>query len=187
MNPSFRLIYITTPDYWEGEAEVINRLFAEQPLFSLHLRKPESELNDYEQLLSEIHPQYRSRVVLHSHFSLCEKYGCQGIHLNSRENIVPANHRGTISRSCHSVAELQQCNTEHYDYLTLSPIFNSISKQGYNAAFSNAELQQAVADGIINNRTVALGGISYDRLSLVESMGFGGAAMLGDVWKPWHK
>ena len=30
---------------------------------------------------------------------------------------------------------------------------------------------------------MALGGITFDRLHIIEKMGFGGAMILGDAWK----
>lgn len=67
------------------------------------------------------------------------------------------------------------------DYVFLSPIFDSISKQGYKAAFTPEQIE--AAQGIIDQQVVALGGMSLERVPLVRGMGFGGAAFLGDVWQ----
>ena len=68
------------------------------------------------------------------------------------------------------------------DYLFLSPIFDSISKAGYKSNFTIDELRAAADAGIIDSRVFALGGVTPDRLSLLQSIGFGGAVMLGAVW-----
>lgn len=71
-----------------------------------------------------------------------------------------------------------------YDYVFLSPIFDSISKQGYKAAFTRAELTEIRA--ILSQNVYALGGITFDNLKEVEQLGFCGAAMLGGFWeKPY--
>ena len=69
------------------------------------------------------------------------------------------------------------------DYVFLSPIFDSISKRGYRSQFSLTELQKAAAEGIIDSKVVALGGITKDKLPLLQSLHFGGAAMLGAIWE----
>ena len=69
------------------------------------------------------------------------------------------------------------------NYVFLSPIFDSISKQGYRSAFDDATLKKASAEGIIGQKVVALGGVTRERVALLEKYGFGGAAMLGDIWR----
>lgn len=53
---------------------------------------------------------------------------------------------------------------------------------GYEAAFSDADLQQATADGIIDNKVIALGGVTAANIPQLQRMHFGGAAFLGDIW-----
>ena len=50
-------IVITMPDFIENEANNINQLF-EAGLDLLHLRKPESCIDDCERLLQEINPKW---------------------------------------------------------------------------------------------------------------------------------
>jgi thiamine-phosphate pyrophosphorylase len=69
------------------------------------------------------------------------------------------------------------------NYLFLSPIFDSISKQGYCSNFSIELLREAQAEGIIDNKVIALGGVTPRKQPLLESLGFGGYAMMGAVWK----
>lgn len=87
----------------------------------------------------------------------------------------------TVSASCHSIAETAAKKADA-DYVFLSPIFDSISKQGYQAAYSDGALSKAAADGIIDSRVIALGGITADRMPMLRRWHFGGAAFLGDVW-----
>ena len=65
----------------------------------------------------------------------------------------------------------------------MSPIFVSISKHGYTAAYSHDELKEAFAKGIIDKKVIALGGITPKHIPWLETLGFGGAALLGHVWQ----
>ena len=64
----------------------------------------------------------------------------------------------------------------------LSPIFDSISKQGYAAAFTKEELADASRRGVIDERVIALGGVTPKHLGELARIGFGGGAFLGHVW-----
>ncbi|WP_297242498.1 thiamine phosphate synthase [uncultured Prevotella sp.] len=174
-------IVITQPDFIPGEALFIDRLFS-HGLDLLHLRKPESDIGDCKRLLDEISPEWLPKIVVHDHFELCSEYGLGGVHLNGRNPMPPQGHKGTLSRSCHSMEEIEKYMT-CCDYLTLSPIFNSISKQGYMAAFTADQLLAAKSKGLINQKVVALGGVTLHNIPQVKDFGFGGVAVLGDVWQ----
>lgn len=178
----------------------------------LHLRKPNSSKEEMEQLIGEIDKRFYGRLVLHDHLHLAKKYNLGGVHLNSRnerqydeyvtckalqgeqaihalptpqanayeESLYWKNCR--VSRSCHSLDEVAR-SKERCSYVTLSPIFNSISKQGYNAAFSQEELVRARELKIIDQKVVALGGIGQENIARIRELGFGGAAVLGTIWK----
>lgn len=174
-------IVITLPDFIPGEALFIDRLFS-HGLDLLHLRKPESDIRDCKRLLDEISPEWLPKIVVHDHFELCREYGLGGVHLNGRNPMPPQGHKGTLSRSCHSMEEIEKYMT-CCDYLTLSPIFNSVSKQGYMAAFTADQLLAAKGKGLINQKVVALGGVTLQNIPQVKDFGFGGVAVLGDVWQ----
>lgn len=175
-----KLILITPPDFLQGEAEMITALF-DSGLDLLHLRKPDATEATVTQLLDELPTACLKQVVVHDFFALQPAYGLAGIHLNSRHPLPPVGYSGSLSRACHSLAEVKQ-HLAAFDYLLLSPVFDSISKQGYRSAYSTEELKQAQLSGIITDKVMALGGISAHNLPEVRQMGFGGAALLGDVW-----
>ena len=127
-----QLIVITTPYFFQGENTIITGLF-ETGMQRLHLRKPNGDINAFSQLLKKIPDIYHPKIVLHDCFELVNKYTLGGIHLNRRNNQVPVGFNGTVSRSCHSIEELKQY--QKLDYLFLSPIFQSISKEGYGNVF----------------------------------------------------
>ena len=176
-----QIIVITRPDFFPHEAEEITQLFA-AGLEILHLRKPQSDAAALETLLRAIPSEYHSRIVLHEHFDLAVRYSLRGMHLNRRNPEAPAGYTGAVSRSCHSLEEVQS-HKSACEYVFLSPIYDSISKEGYGAAFSKECLRKAHNDGIIDQKVYALGGITGEHLPEIHSLGFGGAALLGDIWQ----
>ena len=68
-----------------------------------------------------------------------------------------------------------------YDYVFLSPIFDSISKAGYKSSFTEEMLKDASSKGIIDKKVVALGGVTLDMIPYLKELNFGGAAMMGGV------
>ena len=182
-----RIIAITPPTFFEGEASFIRSLLANG--FELvHLRKPDASLQECRKLLQELTEEERAKIIIHDYPELFEEFSLKGIHINKRVTSLPDGYRGFKTRSCHSLEEVQQ-HKEDFDYLFLSPIFDSISKAGYKAAFTEDELRKASDEGIIDHRVVALGGITPDKLPFLEKMNFGGAAMMGGLYsilKPKH-
>lgn len=174
-------IVITSPGFLQGEADFIDRLFG-HGLARLHLRKPGADIGECRRLLDGISREWLPRIVVHDNFGLCREYGLGGVHLNGRNPMAPPNHEGSVSRSCHSLEEISRYKGE-CDYLTLSPIFNSISKQGYMAAFEPEQLAAARDSGLIDSRVMALGGVTLENIPRVRELGFGGVAILGDVWQ----
>lgn len=180
-----KFIVITSPDFLPDEARRIEELFG-CGLDVLHLRKPGASVEDCVRLLDTLSAECHRHIVVHDHFRLCRDYGLQGVHLNHRNPEAPgfvmaARERYTVSASCHSVAEVarQQATA---DYVFMSPIFDSISKQGYAAAYPCNELERAAADGIINDKVMALGGVAPAGIGALREWHFGGAVFLGDVW-----
>ena len=179
-----KLIVISKENFFPEEACWINAMMSEYP-FILHLRKPFASLAELETLVQQIHPAYYDRIVLHDHYALAEKYRLKGIHWNARNQDFKLEgaywQKASISRSCHSISEVEMYK-DQYQYVTLSPIFDSIYKQGYKAAFSESELKSAIDKGIINQQVIALGGIDSSNIHQLATMGFGGAAVLGVIW-----
>lgn len=177
-----KLIVITSPQFIGGEASYITSMLR-KGIDLVHLRKPDSSPHDCAKLLDAIPDELHRRIVIHYHHCLCTDYNLGGIHISPyhMSQALPR-YGGTISRSCHSIDEIASFKSS-YDYLFLSPVFNSISKQGYHSAFSTAQLQEASHSGIIDNKIIALGGVTAANLSQIHQLGFGGAALLGDVWQ----
>ena len=174
-------IVITPPSAVDNEALLITQLL-DGGAFAVHLRKPGMAVDRCARLIESIPEGYRRHIVLHDNFELCRRYHLQGVHLNSRNPYPPEGHNGTLSCSCHSIDEVKR-RKKDMDYVFLSPIFDSISKQGYAAAFSDSQLSDAATSGIIDQKVVALGGVTPSRIAQLRAWHFGGAAFLGDIWQ----
>ena len=172
-------LVITSPSFIPDEASFLHRLFA-HGVDIVHLRKPGATAEECARLLDGLTSDDRRRIVIHDFFELAEPYGLKGIHLNARRSTVPDGYEGHVSRSCHSLEEVKRYK-DACDYVFLSPIFDSVSKQGYASAFTDRTLKQASSDGIIDNKVIALGGVTPDKIDYLQQLNFGGAAMLGCV------
>jgi thiamine-phosphate pyrophosphorylase len=210
-----KLIVITAESFLEGEAEALNLLF-ENGLKVLHLRKPHASQNETKAFIEEIKPGFHPRIVLHDYYDLTGWFDLKGIHLNSRNqeaffrvidsgravHIQPAlsvsgngnmidNKRPadrcwlSVSRSCHSLEEIME--SPSFDYLFLSPVFDSISKTDYKQGFTPERLREAKSGKIIGEKVIALGGITAENVPVVRDYGFGGIAVLGALWSDFER
>lgn len=175
-----KLIVLSKPDFFVEEDQILTALF-EEGLDLLHLRKPNAEPVLSERLLSLIPEQYHSRIVVHNHFYLKEEYGLRGIHLSHANPEIPADYRGTMTRTCYSLEELAESKGK-YDYVFLDPIYDGISQEHRKTPFDIPQLGEAARRGIIDRKVMASGGITLENLEEVERIGFGGAVVCGDLW-----
>ena len=174
------IILISNPAPVKDEHKIIRQIF-DEGLEIFHLRKKEYPESDLRTFIENIPEKYRGKIVLHSHYHLAGEYKLRGIH-------VPPTFKGevtdgTLSISFHTVEEIQKSKIP-FDYGFLSPVFDSISKEGYQSRFNTNELKLFLKDrkAII----IALGGIDEDKIETVRNMGFSGIALLGAVWQNEH-
>lgn len=175
-----KLILMTTPYFFVEEHQILNALF-DEGLDILHLRKPNTEPVYSERLLTLIPECYRKRIVVHDFFYLKNEYKLKGIHLNHRNPELPPKYKGHISCSCHTPEEVM-LHKKKCDYVFLSPIFDSISKEDYSSTFTKADLQVLARQKVIDRKVMALGGVDLENMATVKALGFGGAVILGDIW-----
>ena len=180
-NPSFLLIGITAPAPIEDpgqEAEIISEYLQSGAIDFFHIRKPDADLHYTELLINNIDRELHGRLVLHSHYKLADNYNFGGMHLKAGVDIK-VDYPYLKSRSCHSLLELK---TYHFgfNYLFLSPIYNSISKTGYLSNFSlqDSELKREIAKYPV----IALGGVDPAKFHELFLSKFAGAAHLGYLW-----
>lgn len=168
-------IALTLPKCFEGEELALAELVSKG--YIVHIRKPESTENEIDELLSSLGKLIDlKQVTLHYQNELAQKWGVGGVHCRQGEHSEGFRN----SCSCHSWSEVLLC--DDYDYVFLSPIFDSISKVGYKAAFNIETFANVLHKKVLETKVIALGGVCEDNIGLVESMGFDGYAMLGAIW-----
>ena len=187
MNTAFDLILLSAEQDTPGELENLTQLF-QSGLTTFHLRKPDWKIEQTEDFLAAIPKEFLSKIVLHSHFELANKFAIKGIHLNeANKKLAPQlNAETIISASFHSIGHIKE-NTFPYRYIFLSPIFESISKPGYHSKFDLKtlveELKQLRLEKTNLPGIIALGGITSGNIGSVKETGFDGAALLGSIWQ----
>ncbi|MBD5251960.1 MAG: thiamine phosphate synthase [Bacteroides sp.] len=146
----------------------------------VHLRHPQAQRRDMQAIIESVPPEFHSALVLHGHFDLVHDFNLGGLHLNHRCPTPPAGYGGPLSRSCHSLEELKDAG--EYAYVTLSPIFDSVSKAGYRGQFDIDQLLKI--SKLTNVAVVALGGVTPEKMTMLRGLPFAGYAMLGAI--PWQ-
>lgn len=174
MADKFLKIAITSPDLIDDEPKRLTDLI-NQGYDYIHLRKPCWDVEQMEVLIESLHPSIYSKLILHDYHKLAVKYNLGGVHLNARN---PINKTALpYSVSCHSLKEIEKFGNARYIFL--SPVYDSISKEGYRSSFN----MDSITESIRNKRVVALGGVTPEKFDELAAVGFSGAAMLGYLWK----
>ena len=175
-----KIIAITSPTIIDEDVYLIRNLL-KMGVFSIHLRKPEATIHECRQLLAQLTTEERANIIIHDYPELYDEFSLKGIHINKNITSLPDGYSGLKTRSCHTFEEIEKYKNE-YDYLFLSPIFDSISKVGYKSNFTKYELLKASAQGIIDSKVIALGGITLDMIPYFKELNFGGIAMIGGIY-----
>lgn len=177
------IILIAPENDIENEIEILHQLFLEG-LQYYHLRKPDKNFEAYCAYLNKIDKQYHNRIVVHCFHELINDYNLKGIHFQEQKRREYIDNPGqyfkglnmfgkTISSSFHEPEELENCYFE-FDYHLLSPVFSSISKQGYQGRGFDVNH--------INKTIIGMGGVTSSNLSEFETLGFKGVGVLGGIW-----
>lgn len=166
-----------------NEIEILNQLFQEG-LEYYHFRKPDKSYKQHCAYLNQIDTQYHNRIVVHYHHELINTYNLKGIHFQEQKRIDHIDNPGqyfkglnmfgkTISSSFHEPEDIESCYFE-FDYHLLSPVFSSISKQGYSGRGFDVNH--------IDKTIIGMGGVSIDNLTEFHILGFKGVGVLGGIW-----
>ena len=184
-----QVIAISSPDKFSSEVKSVGRMF-ELGLETFHVRKPKFSQRRMKQYLSMFPERHLDKVIIHSHHGLASVFDLKGVHLTRKhkKNFFTAwrlkwlkwfNRDLYVTSSFHSLRELGEFEY-NYNYVFLSPIFESISKKGHNGSFPEDKLKKALADSRF--RVFALGGAEGKHLEKVDELGFAGMALLGALW-----
>lgn len=189
---AFQLVLISAAECPSTELAVLPQLF-EAGLAVFHVRKPAWSRAETAAYLQAIPRQYHARLVLHAHYELALHCPVKGVHLTEKARQDPTTGQllrqlpgRSVSASFHSLAAVAR-HRRRYDYVFLSPVFDSLSKAGYGSGLDLAEvaafLPRLAARPGYRPAVLALGGIAAQNLHLVRRAGFAGAAALGTIWQ----
>ena len=175
----WRLIGITPEKgVLDEQKRIVDYLNGEIDFF--HIRKPNLSIEQLRYYLDEFPLEIRNRLTIHYHPSLALEFGLGGVHYNIQNPYIKPTHSDLRkSFSSHKIAEMIDA-TKTFDYVFLSPIYNSISKQDYNSSFRIEDLKKL---NLINEKVIALGGVKKENFEELKKIGFGGAAMTGSLWQ----
>lgn len=204
----FMLAVITSPQFFPEEVTILEALL-EAGLSRLHVRKPGGEDEKLLYLLHQLAPRWHSRLVLHGSRELAIACDIPQVHGpvrfasgmgmrdagTSERGVSGAGASETgmsggggamavlgqglaVSTSVHSWEEMWAL-PEGLAYAFLSPLFDSISKKGYQG--NPALLQRP--PGPCPCKAIGMGGIDGDTIGEVIRGGWDGAAVLGWIWK----
>lgn len=176
------LILITSEKDMALEKEQLPHFF-ETGLPLLHVRKPGITAGELRDWLCFFDEEHLRKMVLHQHHQLAEDFPVKGIHIKEDLRLNLYDTEGyikkfrskgcSISASFHDPQKLRNEST-HFDYVFLSPVFASLSKQGYSGQYFRVQH--------LSGRIIALGGIKKDNIIEAEALGYQGVAVLGAVW-----
>ena len=177
-----QLLIISNPQNFAGEQELLLQLF-DAGLEYLHIRKPGYSIKEIKKYIELIPEKYHKYLVIHKYIELYADYNVKGIHFNpDHKHLINEFEDVNIqkSMSTHSFNEI--LNLKGFNYVFLSPVFDSISKHGYRSMFSPEEITEFFKNNALNTKVIALGGISAENIETALSMGFDGAAVMGALW-----
>lgn len=175
------LTVVSSPVPVHREPDLINALF-ESGLSVFHLRKPGAGPELFRGLLNKIHVKYHDRIALHAHHFLKEEFGICRLHFTGEERrklmVVPKTPL-ICSTSIHSLEEYKKLSPQ-FSYAFLGPVFNSMSKTGYQ------QMNQINHPIHLKNKPIkiiGIGGITKSNGLNTLKYGFDGLAVLGFLWQ----
>lgn len=161
----------------------LNELFSEG-LEYFHLRKPEQSIDEFRRYLDVIKPEFHRHIMLHQHQELLNEYEIKGVHLQEQvrkslfdhlQDFVAAhqNLNLMVSSSFHEVEDIKE-SAGDFDYVLLSPVFDAISKPGYEGRSFDVKG--------LDHQIIGMGGIKIANVEATRDRGFSGVGVLGSIW-----
>lgn len=177
------IIVLTPQQAVSKEHEIIRQLF-EAGLKRFHIRKYWLNDTEMKQYLDAIDPAFHQYLVLHTHYHLAKTYGISRLHFREEDRLAEQymdyKNEYSLSTSVHDIAAFNQLDAT-WQYAFLSPMYPSISKQGYGTAHMVLSTLSQKNNALC--ALIGLGGIHAGNLSEVIKSGAHGIALLGSIWQ----
>ena len=182
-----RLVVLSNPSSLVDEHLIIEYMF-ELGLQHFHVRKPDYSIDDVRKYINKIPRKHWDKLQLHTFPELYREFDGAGIHFNRNNPETREKYTWNCPKtiSTHEEWELKDL-TDNISYAFLSPVFNSISKQGYNSLFEPDDLKSFLDALNIQGDVIALGGVESDKIQRCYEMGFDGVGVLGAVWEVYKE
>ena len=198
---------VISPPEFERNSEVrqVKALLAEG-MEVFHVRKPAATVNDLRIYLDAFTADEMRRMVLHSHHELHLEYPLRGLHgpgLNRRVDFSGSEsgawgadlpETGGLESGALEFTGTRSCSTHSWkaftalpdglDYAFLSPVFPSLSKEGYGPEDPESWEWKLIEKTFVQHaaKCIALGGVTPTNLEPLRQWGFDGFAVLGFIW-----
>jgi thiamine-phosphate pyrophosphorylase len=126
-------------------------------------------------------------VTAHEDLEAVIAAGADGVHLPGGADPAATRARlpaALIGASAHCATEAAALLHAGADYVTVSPVFLTLSKPGYGPAIGPDGLSRVVAAA--HGPVLALGGITAENAALCRAAGASGIAVMGEVMRAAH-
>ena len=186
MRREMDVIVFSIENFMQGEVFAVNALLAMDPKIRFHLRKPRVDGLKRLIYIDEMSVASRKQTVFHG-FDVTSMITEEVEAPDGSVQLVKPDVFKEVLKcqyySAHSTEEILA--NPGYDYYFLSPIYDSISKEGYKSAFSKTELTEFL-HAHPEIKVMALGGMTADKVDECREMGFAGVAFLGEIWNAYR-
>ncbi|MES2627883.1 MAG: thiamine phosphate synthase [Bacteroidota bacterium] len=142
----------------------------------LHIRKPNLKKEQVAKIIAAVPEEFHQRMIIHGEPELMTSAAFGGYH--GKHGEVELAEGQSFSSSAHNWQECDE-QLQQADYVFLSPVFDSISKEGYLANFELRRYPKMLQDRPV----YALGGITADNWEDALAFGYYGVAVLGSLWE----
>ncbi|CRL64683.1 MULTISPECIES: thiamine phosphate synthase [Proteus] len=157
---------------------------------TLQLRIKDKQPEDVEQEIIKaikLGKQYHARLFINDYWQLAIKHQAYGVHLGQEDlDIADLNaikHAGLrLGISTHDEAELQKAKALYPSYIALGHIFPTTTKEMPSKPQGLKALKHQV-EQTLDFPTVAIGGISLERVPDVVATGVGSVALVSAITK----
>jgi thiamine-phosphate pyrophosphorylase len=187
---SMKLILISPSERKDSEIPFLLNMF-EQGLPTYHLRKTKFSTHELKKFIAEIPEKFHKRIVIHTHHKLAMEFDLKGIYISRTHKKRKTRlwlrlkwfkfrkNKLQVSVTFRNTEDLFD-NGSEYNYVFLSPIFDSLSGN-FQAGFFDYNLKATLKTA--QYEVIARGGVSIDKIQKAHELGFSGAAFYSGIWK----
>jgi thiamine-phosphate pyrophosphorylase len=135
--------------------------------------------------MRDLTERYGARLFINDRFDIALAAGADGVHLT--QNSIPADavrkavkKKLMIGVSTHSLKEAREAENAGADFITLGPVYRTLSKLKYGKPAGVDTLNNVCT--VVNVPVFAIGGIKARRIREVKKAGAFGVAMISEIF-----